>query len=151
MKPRLLALTLWCLPAAALAEAGFAPTFCAEPSCACGNTVCGCGQTCLGGSSCVDAPQYSFCSVDAQCAGSCGTFICEFNVCRARDGGVPDAGSTEDAGVPDAGATPDAGPSKDAGSTNDAGPETPTPQPGGCAVAPVGALMVLALWLARRV
>jgi hypothetical protein len=107
----------------AFAEAGL-PYFevCTSPPCTCGTQSCSCGQVCSLGQ-CQQA-QAAYCSLDVQCGGSgtCGTFVCDLNVCVATDGGMrPDGGGD------------------------------PAPQPArGCATAPTGALLTLALALLRR-
>lgn len=127
MRTLLLMLTL--LGTAAFAEAGL-PSYdlCTTPPCACGVNSCACGEICASGQ-CRSA-QMGFCGSDSQCgSGSCGTFVCNFNVCVASDGGVrPDAGTT----------TP-----------TDAGSGSSNP-PGGCSTAPV-ALVALAAVFLRRV
>jgi hypothetical protein len=81
------------LPLTALAEAGLPPKFCAETTCACGGgSTCTCGQVC-NGTRCEAGSQTTFCTSDAQCTGSCGTFQCMFNVCRNVDGGVAPGGA----------------------------------------------------------
>lgn len=63
----------------AFAEAGLPYRFCAEPTCACQTSTCVCGQACNSGT--CEAAQAAYCGSDAMCAGSCGSFICENNVC----------------------------------------------------------------------
>lgn len=128
---RTLMLVLSLAATSAFAEAGL-PVYelCTSPPCTCGVTPCGCGEICAG-SQCRSA-QMGYCASDSQCgSGTCGTFVCNFNVCVASDGGVrPDAGR----------ATP-----------TDAGPGSSNP-PSGCSAAPVSLLVLgsLSLLLRRR-
>lgn len=78
-----------------LAEAGY-PSFdlCRDASCPCDGQMCGCGQVCkFAGQAtraCV-ASTARFCSTNADCALSCGSFVCEFNQCIT--GTLPDGGA----------------------------------------------------------
>ncbi len=124
---RLLLLFALSLSSLALAEAGLPNTFCGQSSCACGTATCGCGQVCnLNQQQCMGA-QAGFCSSDGDCAASCGSFICEGNVCTP--GTRADSGASSPL-PPDAGTKP--------------GGEVPPAR--GCAAAP-GAL----LWLGAAV
>lgn len=74
----------------AFAEAGLPYQFCGEASCACQATTCGCGQACNLNSGTCESAQAAYCGSDAMCAGSCGSFVCEGNVCvegMRTDGG----------------------------------------------------------------
>ncbi|MDP2272612.1 MAG: hypothetical protein Q8N23_24625 [Archangium sp.] len=126
---RSLLLTLSLLGTSAFAEAGL-PSYdlCTSPPCACGVSACACGELCASGQ-CRPA-QMGYCASDSQCgSGTCGTFVCNFNVCVASDGGVrPDAGASmpTDAGT---------------GSSN---------PPGGCSTAPVALVALAAVVVKRR-
>jgi hypothetical protein len=96
MRTLLLLITL--LGTAAFAEAGF-PSFdlCTTPPCACGVNSCACGEICDSGQ-CRSA-QMGFCGSDSQCgSGSCGRFVCNFNVCVASDGGAAGGGGAVSGG-----------------------------------------------------
>jgi hypothetical protein len=96
MRTLLLLITL--LGTAAFAEAGF-PSFdlCTTPPCACGVNSCGCGEICASGQ--CRSVQMGFCGSDSQCgSGSCGTFVCNFNVCVASDGGAAGGGAATGGG-----------------------------------------------------
>lgn len=97
----------------AFAEAGLPNSWCGEASCSCGAATCGCGQVCNLNQQRCDPAQTGFCGSDAQCAGSCDTFICEMNVCvkGARDGGT----TVADGGTGGGGANPPGGCSSTAG------------------------------------
>lgn len=81
MHRRLFVLGSVLLSLTAGAEAGSPYQFCGETSCACQMTTCTCGQACNHATGRCEAAQAAYCGSDAMCAASCGSFICEGNVC----------------------------------------------------------------------
>ncbi|MGV3620965.1 MAG: hypothetical protein ACO1OB_09110 [Archangium sp.] len=87
---RFIVLMVGLFASSALAEAGSPYSFCAFASCECQATTCSCGQACNGNLGTCEPAAVAYCGSDAMCAGPCGSFICEGNVCVAgvrTDGG----------------------------------------------------------------